>query len=130
MGVSTDGILVYGIAFEEEEVPDFLEPFDGDFDDYLGSISGLPQYGEPGHSFDDHRKFRDACPVDVVTHCSYDYPMYIIAVRGTELRNKRGYVAEVESLAVDEEKFAAFKAWCADRSIEGEPKWLLCSMWG
>lgn len=130
MGISSDGILVYGIPYDEDETPAFLEEFEGDFDGYLDSISGLPDYGQPGHDFAAQRAFREACPVDVVTHCSYDYPMYIIAVRGTESRNSRGYVTEIASLDVSRERLSAFTEWCAERGITGSPKWCLVSMYG
>jgi len=133
MGQSTNGILVYGIAFEDEdELPEslsFLEEFDGDFDEYLESLAGLPKWGEPGHSFEAVRAHRETCPADLVMHCSGDFPMYILAVRGTEITAHRGHAVEITSLDVPVAKVAAFKQWCAERGIEGEPKWYLCSMW-
>jgi hypothetical protein len=130
MGVSTDAMLVFGIACgDEEEVPGFMLGFD-DFDEYLNSISGLPEYGCDGHDFDAQRKFRDSVPADMTLHCSYDYLMYILAVRGTEICACRGNPKEITSLDVPAEKVEAFKAWASERGIVGEPKWLLCSMWG
>lgn len=130
MGVSTDGILVFGIECgEDEETPEFMSGFD-DFDEYLDSLSGLPQWGEPGHNFAANAEFRKTVPADMVLHCSYDYPMYILAVRGTQVTARRGYPQEIESLGVDPAKLAAFKVWAEERGITGEPKWLLCSMWG
>lgn len=128
MGQSTDGILVFGIECGEDEYPEFMEGFD-DFDGYLDSLSGMPQWGEPGHDFSASRAFREAVPADMVTHCSLDYPMYILAVRGTEISASRGYVKEIETLDVDQARLAAFKTWCAERGITDEPKWLLCSLW-
>lgn len=129
MGVSSNGILVFGIDLGEEE-PDFLEGQDG-FDSYLNGLSGLPSWGEAGHSFKDQQAFRDSCPADMTLYCSYEYPMFILSVRGTETTVYRGSVEEITSLEVDAEKVAAFKAWCAERGIEGqEPKWLLVSMYG
>ena len=130
MGVSTDAILVFGIACgDEDEVPGFMLGFD-DFNEYLNSISGLPEYGEEGHSFDAQRKFSESVPADMTLNCSYDYPMYILAVRGTEMRAWRGSPMEITSLDVPVEKVEAFKAWVSERGIVGEPKWLLCSLWG
>lgn len=132
MGVSTDGILVFGFEVgEEDERPDFLEGVE-DFDEYVDRESGLPEWGEHGHSFEDQRAFRDKYPVDLITHCSYDYPMHILAVRGTKRRASRGYPLEIDptDLNVPSEKLEAFKNWAAERGIQGEPKWLLCSLWG
>lgn len=129
MGTSTDAILVYGIECGEEEPPEFMDGYD-DFDDYLNSLSGLPKYGEPGHDFAAQRAYRDAFPVSMTLHCSYDYPMYILAVRGSETCASRGNAKQITSLVVSEEKVAAFKEFCEKNGVEGEPKWLLCSMWG
>lgn len=129
MGTSTDAILVFGIECGEEEPPEFMREFD-DFDSYLESISGLPLWGEEGHSFDAHKAFRETVPADMTLHCSYDFTMYILAVRGTETCASRGYPMEITSLEVPTDKVEAFKAWATERGIVGEPKWLLCSMWG
>ena len=133
MGVSTDAILTFGFPIGDEDggTPEFLEEFDGDFDEFLNSISGLPKYGEPGHSFEAQFAYRDKCPAAMTMHCSYDYPMYILSVRGTETRAYRGTPKEIINLYVDESDIAAFKAWCEANNIEyQEPKWLLVSMWG
>lgn len=134
MGTSTDGIICFGFMVgEEEEPPEFLDGFE-DFDEYLDSLSGLPAYGEPGHSFDDQRKFRESCPADMVIHCSYDYPMYILAMRGTIIRARRGYPVELDLsffTSFDNAKEQEFLAWCEERELlEGDPKWYLCSLWG
>ena len=129
MGTSTDAILVYGIECGEDCVPEFMEGFD-DFDDYLDDLSGLPKWGEAGHDFVKQKAFRESFPVSMTMHCSYEYPMYIVAVRGTETIASRGYANEITSIAVDEEKISAFKEFCEKNGIEGQPKWLLCSMWG
>jgi hypothetical protein len=132
MGVSTDGILVFGIDLGEE-IPDFLEEFEGDFDNFLDSISGLPQYGEEGHDFTKDREFRDNYGVSLTTYCSYEYPMYIIAVNGTETNVNRGYVEEInpEDMKISQEKIDKLKSFCEEYGIEWqEPKWLLASMWG
>ena len=134
MGVSTDAIICFGIECgdpDEQEEPAFLDGFE-DFDDYLDSLSDLPQWGEEGHSFEEQRAAREKCPADMVMHCSYEYPMYILTVRGTETKASRGYPAELDAAfpEVSEDKIQAFKEWAAERGIEGEPKWLLCSMWG
>lgn len=133
MGVSTDGILVFGIQLPEEETPEFLEGFENDFDDFIDSLNGLPQWGEEGHDWNKTHAFRDNFPVDLVQHCSYDYPMYILAVRGTEIMASRGYPKEIDplTLKVDPEKIEFLRKFCEEYGIEWEePKWYLCSMWG
>jgi hypothetical protein len=127
MGVSSDGLLVFGFPIgEEDEMPEFL----GDCDDMDDFIAG------PWKSGGDHKARQaliDACPADLTVYCSYDYSMYVLAVRGTEARAARGDAVEIspEHLAVAPEKIAAFQAWCEENGIEyHEPKWLLCSMYG
>lgn len=132
MGTSTDAILVFGFEIGgEDEPPEFLDEFDGDFESFLDSLSGLPEYGEEGHSFDAQFEYRKNCPASMTLHCSYDYPMYILAVNGTETRSSRGTPREIGSMDVSDSDVSAFKAWCESNDIEyKEPKWLLCSMWG
>lgn len=134
MGVSTDGILVFGFEIGEEgDEPDFLAEHNGDFEEFLHSVSGLPRWGEPGHSFAAFREFEKGFPIELVSHCSYEYPMYILAVNGTKKKASRGYpeVISPEELIISDEKIEAFKKFCDDYGIEWqEPKWLLCSMWG
>lgn len=133
MGVSTNGILVFGIQLPEEETPDFLEDFDGDFDSFLNSLSGLPKWREEGHDFEKDRAFRESFPVDLLSHCSYDYPMFILAVRGTEKTAYRGdpKIIDPSSLVVSPDKIEELRKFCDEYDIEWEePKWYLCSMWG
>lgn len=129
MGVSSDGILVYGIDLGEEK-PAFLEE-DMEFDDLLMEEGGQLQYGDDGHDFKNQWAFIAAQPVELTLYCSYDYPMYILSVRGTKADVSRGYVEEIASLDVDADKRSAFIAWCVAHGIESpEPKWLLASMYG
>lgn len=86
--------------------------------------------------FAERQAFKDAhpLPVDVVLHCSYDYPMYIIAVTGTEHSARRGYPKAIDpaALVVTGEQIEAMKKFCGEHGIEipGEPQWYLSSMWG
>lgn len=129
MGFSSDGILVYGIDLGEEK-PEFLGEYE-DMDDLLMTEGWQPQYGEEGHDFKKQREFLERQPVDLTMYCSYDCPMYILSVRGTETSVSRGYVTEIASLDVDVDKRAAFISWCQAHGIKNpEPKWLLASMYG
>lgn len=133
MGQSTDGILVFGIQLPEEEGPVFLEEFDGQFDDFVDSLNGLPQWGERGYDGKNTMAFRNNYPIDLVLHCSYDYPMYILSVRGTGKSASRGYpkIINPAELTVTPEKISALKNFCEKYNIEWqEPQWYLCSMWG
>lgn len=129
MGVSSDGILVYGIDLGEEK-PEFLDDFE-DLDELLLADGNQPQWGDPGHDFNKQWAFLATCPADMTMYCSYECPMYILSMRGTKKDVARGYVEEISSLDVDADKRAAFIAWCIAHGIENpEPKWLLASMYG
>ena|SRR6218665_1878172 len=136
MGVSTDGILVFGIPLEEEDcAPAFLEEYDGDFDSFLDSKNGLPQWGEPGHDWNKTHEWRKNFPIDLTRHCSHEYTMYILSVRGTEKTASRGYVEEIDPRSmidsITQKDIDILKAFCDEYGIEwAEPKWYLCSMWG
>jgi len=131
MGVSSDGILVFGIELgREDELPEFLYTEDGDeieFDEMVDAELGISDL-----SYGERAEARKAYPVDLVWHCSYDYPMYILAVPGTEVSASRGYPHEfTDGLpTVTQEQIDALKAWAAERDIEGEPCWILTSMYG
>ena len=129
MGVSSDGMLYFGFPVgEEEEAPDWMEGFE-DFDEFLCAKAGLPEDAP----WEQSKPIIEGCPADLHLYCSYDYPMYILGVRGAEHRAHRGYVVELDAtkLAVPQEKIDALKAWCAGNGIEWqEPKWLLCSLYG
>ena len=154
MGTSTDGQICYGIAFEEE----FEFPWDGDYDDidewWIYGVHGYkpsfelydsdggyldgrePSKEETSRYYDERRAFAEAhpLPVELVTHCSYDYPMYILAVKGSLISNSRGFPVEIapSSLSVADADRQALLRFCVDHGIEhdDEPKWLLTSMWG
>ena len=130
MGISSNGILVFGFPIgEENETPEFLEEAGvEDIDEFIDNELGLNDA-----SVDECLAARKTYPVDVTSYCSYEYPMHILAVRGTEITVHRGYSKEItpEHLAVAPERISAFKAWCETHGIEyQEPKWLLCSMYG
>lgn len=72
-----------------------------------------------------------ACPIEVVHHCSYDYTMLIIAVRGTTLRASRGSPEVINGWVIEESRVAAAHSFCAEHGIPSEdPRWLLASIYG
>lgn len=124
MGVSTNGILAFGIDFEEEVEAECIT----EFEDWLLEQSG-GEYGSP-----EHKMMEDECPVEVVRHCSGDYPMHIVAVSGKVFEARRGYPEDIDpkELEITDLQVAAFKEWLTEQGIDikdEEPKWLLCSMW-
>jgi hypothetical protein len=128
MGISSDGILYFGFQVGgDEELPEWMEDYE-EFDEFLLAKAGLPL----DTSWQESKAIREACPVDLQTYCSYDYPMYILGIRGAEYRAHRGYVVEIGAeMAVPQDRIDAAKSWCEANGIEWhDPKWLLCSMYG
>lgn len=139
MGVSTDGILVFGIDLDEELPEQWQEYEDFDFNEMVAEDADVWPWrkdmteDEKTEYWSTFNKAVNACPVELVTHCSYEYPMYILAVRGFAYNAKRGYPQEItsEDMNVPKDKIDAMKLWMEEHELEwSEPKWLLCSVWG
>jgi len=149
MGVSTDGILFYGICLPEEsyEWSDdsncFIEEKLG-LKDQSGLFDEHGEYAvEEGTEEHERRKklwhkHKDRCMAarkelgaNVDIHCSYNYPMNYIFAEGSRIRASRGYPEEVKSLEVKPEWDVNIRKLCDILGVEYEqPKWYLVSMWG
>lgn len=87
------------------------------------------------------------CPIRIVSHCSYDYPMYVIAVRGDDNEKSyrdefyrsasRGYPEAIADASgqlppIPQEKIEAAQEFCREHGLPAfdEPKWLICTMNG
>ena len=136
MGQSTDASICYGIPFDEgTEFP--WDDYDG-FDSWWAEQNGLK---EPTVEYDtnkelyskyweDKRELEKKCPIEVITHCSGDYPMYIIGLRGTEQTANRGDTEEVKSLIAHNPTIITDFLKKYNIGYTQEPKWLLYSYWG
>ena len=156
MGVSTDGIICYGIALEDGcKLPWQDEKWDGDeeewwmyevcgyknpfelFDEYGEWVPGMEREEEKHRQYyDQRREFKKAhpLPIEVVRHCSGEYMMYIIAAPGTVRKAARGYPEEinVDMFRPDSRGFNLVIDFCDEYGIDRnneEPRWWLCSMW-
>lgn len=160
MGVSTDGQLTFGYSFDEDfEFPwqvcdeDDCDNCEHEIEEWWMKEKGfkptLYPYSEEGGGrkegvsdeevdryYKERREFNEAnpCPVKLVIHCSYDYPLYILAVPELSYTADRGYPKEItnEMLSTGEEQKRTLKLFCKKYKIdcEGEPKWWLSSLWG
>lgn len=130
MGVSNNAKLYFGFPIgEEDEKPEFMGEYE-DFEEFIEARAGL-DYSADG--YEKCMAAREACPVELFMHCSYDFSMYVLGIRGAEYNAYRGELTEItpEMLAVAPEKIAAFKTWCEEIGIAWqEPKWWLCSLNG
>jgi hypothetical protein len=139
MGISSDGILVFGIDLGEE-TPGFLyKDEDTEFDEFGEFL--LHEAGEPRWDHEDYNVYKarlqrvqEEVGVELVMHCSYDYPMYILAVPGTYRSANRGYavpIAKDDILMNQLVGIDKLRAFCNKYGIDWvEPQWLLCSMYG
>lgn len=157
MGVSTDGQICFGIALEEDtQFPWDTDEHDGDIEHwwiyevhgYKSSFELFGPYGEwlngvepPASRIDEYYDAKCAfkaalpsLPIELVLHCSGDYPMYILAVPRTVKVASRGYPEEIkpDEMVVTEDECNLLIAFCEKHNIEIEdkPRWWLSSLWG
>lgn len=137
MGVSTDAILAYGYDLEEDEgVPEDFTENGGDLGEYLGKRAGLSEDDWQGQS-----ALARKCPVEIISHCSGDYPMYFLALnRNTsesfhnnvfEIRCSRGSVVEVDLPIPTDEEIERLHAFIEEHGfkVTGKLGWHLMSWW-
>lgn len=124
MGVSTDGILCYGIPLDpEEKLPWEDDQYEGDFDTW----------------FEEKYPGIYKAPAILVRHCSESYPMHIMALPGTYMMAWRGQPSKIEpflmmTLEQNPDKVSALIKFVTDNKlpVDGplEPAWYLASYWG
>lgn len=134
MSTSTDGILFWGIHFDEGE----FEP-GWEWEDAYAATKGVikptaPYEGNENIYSAYWAAKRDAvesagCLVDA--HCSGEYPMFYVAVKASQTVNRRGYPEEIKSLEVGADWEAKLRAFCEALGVPwSQPKWWLVSYWG
>lgn len=137
MGQSTDAIIAYGLDLGDE-----IEEFEYDEADgfesaamkrLLAEIVGFTEQWTPNKEgyFDRKRAAEESLGIEIITHCSCDYPMHFLAARGSENRAYRGSPQPVGDLVVDPTwngKIAKAMSVLGIKS-EGEPAWTLFSNW-
>ncbi len=142
MSISSDGIICYGICFGEEFEFPFgcdVEDEDGnpleheEFDDWyvdviLGVDSSEMDYKEKSDIINNSQ-------LELCQHCSYDYPMYILCIRGTEHKAWRGDPTLLDFEEMN--KFVTPEAVAELKRVAkiidpdcGEPGWWLASLYG
>lgn len=144
MSQSTDAILAFGfnLTDEDEDIKEIFgvdEEDEFEFDEWLATMAGaIYPAGHAGIDSPAYVAYSNACkaavaacPVELVTHCSAEYPMYFLAVRGTVTTAKRGYPEAVFTYVPEQERIDAARAFCIEMGIElQEPQWHIFSMWG
>jgi hypothetical protein len=149
MGVSTDGLLLYGWLLEEyyefpwgakdvddwwREANGYKPPFElfDERGEYIGgrrpAQSRIDEYFDPRYKWDAAHPM----PFTVENYCSDDYPMYAIVIKS--IRAYRGSPVEIgaHDLETDKEAVERTKEALSKHGLEleGEPKWWLAPFWG
>lgn len=141
MSVSVNAILVFGISLTEAEASRLPWRQDAEDDDdierWIARQAGLrePDMKDYSHpEWKEHwKQKREAVAaylLDEVRHSSSEYPMYILGLRGMELRVDWGEPKAVDMRMLDAAagKCATFKAFCEEWNISyREPQWWLAS---
>lgn len=153
MSISSDGQICYGVAFEEdyefpwgeEDIEDWwieklrfqhsFELFD-ESGEYLPEFHPRPPEEKINQYFGERREFlkQNPLPVKLVLHCSYDYPMYILAVSSSFLHTVRGYPEKFDpqNLTISEEEKKNLLDFCERYNLQytDGPSWFLSSLFG
>ena len=150
MGVSTDGILFYGIAYGEDgehfEISELaesngLDENDFEFEDLYALKVGVDRpkeafskASEPLYHqyWDKKREVNQQSGCEVGTYCSDGSPMYYVCIRDSEYTANRGYATEIpDGLTAKPEWKDKLKEYCGLMGLPYmEPAWLLVSYWG
>jgi hypothetical protein len=141
MGVSTDALMAFGFDLGEE-LPESFTAYLGDdengegfeADEFLlrDYDAGIPEWTPDGPPDYWHKRSEalGKLPVEIIAHCSGEYPMYFLAVRGTECQARRGYPSEAVQRDIALREIGAMRAFCEKHGIEWqEPRWHIFSMW-
>jgi hypothetical protein len=149
MGISSDGLLFWGIDFgeypEHEEGSLAERIFSGEdpeewenvFAEFIGITRPTEEYEKAKEKYSQYwKEVREAAkkiPCEFRLHCSYDYPMHYACVSESLLSADRGYPTIIEP-----EHFIIKPTWHKDLKyfVElfgltwSEPKWHLASLYG
>ena len=140
MGVSTDGMIFFGILLDDD-----VFDTEDDTDDWACMYARLAQgitcpdveYEGNQEVFSEFwKKVREAVEHSLCSigyHCSDSYPAPYVALSRANLNASRGYPEEldVEMFKVTEEEIQAIKDFCEVLGVPySTPKWYLASFWG
>ena len=158
MGVSTDAIIAYGIAipedatlpwsdYEDEEDwwcdtqgfrPTIESPFTEEGEWKEGDLGELEKQSEARYKERQDWLAAHPMPVEVVHHCSGEYPMFVLAMPGSVQTAWRGSPVHLDTMPPKptEETDRFFEVvldFCKGFGIDTGneiPGWLLFSYWG
>lgn len=160
MGQSTNAMLAYGYNLGGEEgwelkglgeygeMPtlDWYSPDDEDGDDFqsaaeaklLAEIAGFTEQWHSGSEgyFERERAAKARLGVEFTTHCSGEYPMYLLVAKVITVYRGSAESIDVAELSVQPErngwddKLQAALRTLGIAPTQEKAQWLLCSYWG
>lgn len=137
MGVSTNGQICYGFLLTEQSVPWDLEEYDHEFEFWWLKITGFdtPHEDYSAEWFEARKEHIERTQMpDLVNACSNDYPLYILALRGTTSIARRGYPSRIAPFPeISRGAIEHLRKVISDHNLEleePEPGWWLSSYWG
>jgi hypothetical protein len=114
-----------------------FEQIGKEFDDQeelFEHLLGIPPYGDPKRPDHAERaRLISTLPVELIHHCSGDYPMYFLAVRGTKQEARRGSPTQVfpQGMFISGYAHRRFLQWCEEHGITVTGAgWHIMSYWG
>lgn len=140
MGVSTDGILFYGIVYGEclfdhlDEVPQWWDDGYGEWEEYyIERIAGFTRDDCEDYSeyYDRKKPILKEADIMLGYHCSDGCTMYYVALASSNHCASRGDPEEIKSFEIPENADKKIRKFCEIMGFEYEqPKWWLASYWG
>jgi len=138
MGQSTNAIMAFGIDLGEE-LPDSFHAHDDEDDGFESEhflacdfCIEIPEWTPETNTEYWKAKWTAiaAIPIELIEHCSSEYPMYFLAVRGTKQTALRGHTVDADQRDIEPSEIDALRAFCERHGVEWkEPKWQIFSMW-
>ena len=142
MSTSTDGILAFGVTFDEGDQPWGEE----DYEDWLLSkIPDGPRAPSEEYRVEDLPLWKDywkakqaaldALGVTCENYCAGDYPLWALVVKSSAVTANRGYPKGVDPQAMVAIEDVHRATWDAAMKVLGldladKPLWWLMSYWG
>lgn len=133
MSISSDGILFYGFLIDEDKQEELERLFDYDETgiEEPEEYYAMKVLNKGKVSYEEYSELDKKEPCEIGMHCSYDYPMYYVGIKESELRAWRGYPKKIESFDINKKWNQQIKDFCKIMGIEyQEPDWYLASMYG
>lgn len=142
MGVSTNAILFYGIALDEDaELNPKLEDCNGDFEELYAAEKGVKEpdsdytneTADAYHKYwDEKRRVNQESGCEVGRHCSSEYPMQFVCVTAGKYVAHRGDVMDIPDQLIARPGWDyVLEEYCKILGIPySKPSWHLVSFWG